>query len=195
MDFQRSRGIQCSPARQPTESAFQFIFWKKRGWVGCYPSLMIGTRLARPPCFSGRDGRPSWPGTAGRHVPHQPSRPCSATGRHARMARNLPVINCLIHIRRIPDWPNASLPRQPAFPRLPNWGRIATYVAFDGRARVGRNTGVSMSGHWRFCVAAFLIAGLSTSPASSNPLSAKVAALSDVGKSGSARRSNRWPDL
>lgn len=37
----------------------------------------------------------------------------------------------------------------------------------------GRNTGVSMSGHLRFCFAAFvLVAGLSPSPASSSPLSA-----------------------
>ena len=34
-----------------------------------------------------------------------------------------------------------------------------------------RNTGVSMSGHWRFCVTAFILAaGIPTSPASSNPL-------------------------
>jgi hypothetical protein len=34
-----------------------------------------------------------------------------------------------------------------------------------------RNTGVLMSGHWRFCVTAFLtLTGLSTLPASSNPL-------------------------
>lgn len=35
----------------------------------------------------------------------------------------------------------------------------------------GRNTGVSMSGHWRFCVSAFVVAtGVYTSPAFSNPL-------------------------
>jgi len=59
------------------------------------------------------------------------------------------------------------------FSRLPDSGRIATQVAVEGRARVGRNTGGSMSGHWRFCVAAFLLAAaLSTSPASSNPFDA-----------------------
>lgn len=48
-----------------------------------------------------------------------------------------------------------------------------TLVGFDGATQVvGRNTGVSMSGHWRFRVAAFLLlaAGLATSSAQSNPL-------------------------
>jgi hypothetical protein len=58
------------------------------------------------------------------------------------------------------------------FPSLPDWGRIATQFAFDGGARVwGRNTGEFMSGHWRLCIgASLLLAGLSTSPAFSNPL-------------------------
>ena len=56
-------------------------------------------------------------------------------------------------------------------PRLPDLSRIVTQVAAKGRCRRGRNTGVPMSGHLRFCFAAFvLIAGLSTSPASSNTL-------------------------
>lgn len=48
-----------------------------------------------------------------------------------------------------------------------------TLVGFEGLSRVvGRNTGVFMSGHWRFRVAALLLlaAGLATSPAVSNPL-------------------------
>jgi hypothetical protein len=58
-------------------------------------------------------------------------------------------------------------------PALPDLSRIATQVAAKGRARAGRNTGVFMSGHLRFCFAAFLLlADLSTSPASSNPFAA-----------------------
>jgi hypothetical protein len=46
-----------------------------------------------------------------------------------------------------------------------------TQVTAKGRGR-GRNTGVSVAGHLRFCFAAFvLLASLSTSPASSNPFS------------------------
>ena len=53
---------------------------------------------------------------------------------------------------------------------LPDLSRIVTHFAAKGRAGRGRNTGVFMSGHLRFCFAAFvLLAAFPTSPASSNP--------------------------
>ena len=53
---------------------------------------------------------------------------------------------------------------------MPDLSRIVTKVSGQRSCRRGRNTGVSMSGHLRFCFTAFvLLAGLSTSPASSNP--------------------------
>jgi hypothetical protein len=53
---------------------------------------------------------------------------------------------------------------------LPDLSRIVTQVAAKGRARGGATPGCPMSGHLRFCFGAFVfLAGLSTSPASSNP--------------------------
>ena len=54
---------------------------------------------------------------------------------------------------------------------LPDLCRIVTHVAAKGRSRGGAAPGVFMSGILRFCFATFvLLAGLSASPASSNPL-------------------------
>ena len=63
-----------------------------------------------------------------------------------------------------------SFPGQNESTALPDLSRIVTQVAAKGRSRGGAAPGVSMSGHLRFWFAAFvLLAGLSASPASSNP--------------------------
>jgi hypothetical protein len=63
-----------------------------------------------------------------------------------------------------------SLPGQHESTALPDLSRIVTQATGKGRAGE-RNTGVSISGHLRFCIAAFvLLAGLPISPASPNPL-------------------------
>ena len=66
--------------------------------------------------------------------------------------------------------PRCRFPGQNESTALPDLSRIVTQVAAKGRARGGASPGVSMSGHLRFCFAAFvLLAGLWVSPASSNP--------------------------
>ncbi|KRR18181.1 hypothetical protein CQ14_24970 [Bradyrhizobium lablabi] len=61
------------------------------------------------------------------------------------------------------------LPGQNESTALPDLSRIVTQVAAKGRAHGGATPEASMSGHLRFCFAAFVfLASLSTSPASSN---------------------------
>jgi len=69
----------------------------------------------------------------------------------------------------VQHWAPISFPGQNDSTVLSDLSRIVTQFAAKGRPR-GRNTGVFMSGHLRFCFAAVvLLAALPTSPASSNP--------------------------